>query len=53
MQFVSARDFFIQNIDGDELTIPLDKLSVKLKSATNTERLMYKVSHSGYGIHWP
>jgi Protein of unknown function (DUF2442) len=47
------QDFIILNIDGDELTIPLDKLSSKLKSATDIERAMYKISPSGYGIHWP
>ncbi len=46
-------DFIILNIDGNELTIPLDKLSIKLKSATAIERNMYKISPSGYGIHWP
>ena len=46
-------DFIILNIDGIELTIPLDKLSNRLKSATDIEREMYKISPSGYGIHWP
>ena len=30
--------FIILHIDGNELTIPLDKLSGKLKSATDVER---------------
>ena len=47
------QDFVMLNIDGNELTIPLDKLSGKLKSATDIEREMYKISPSGYGIHWP
>ena len=47
------QDFIILNIDGNELTIPLDKLSNRLKSATDVERSMYKISPSGYGIHWP
>jgi len=47
------RDFIMLNIDGNELTIPLDKLSDRLKSATDIEREMYKISPSGYGIHWP
>lgn len=46
------KDFIILNIDGNEITIPLDKLSSKLKSATDIERAMYKISPSGYGIHW-
>ncbi len=47
------QDFLILNIDGVELTIPLDKLSSRLKSASDIERTMYKISPSGYGIHWP
>ena len=47
------RDYIMLNIDGNELTIPLDKLSDRLKSATDIERGMYKISPSGYGIHWP
>ena len=47
------QDFIILNIDGNELTIPLDKLSSRLKSASEIERSLYKISPSGYGIHWP
>ncbi len=47
------QDFIILNIDGNELTIPLDKLSSRLKSASEIERALYKISPSGYGIHWP
>ncbi len=48
-----TQDFIILNIDGNELTIPLDKLSLRLKSANDIERGVYKISPSGYGIHWP
>lgn len=47
------QDFIILNIDGNELTIPLDQLSSRLKSASEIERALYKISPSGYGIHWP
>jgi hypothetical protein len=47
------KDYIILNIDGKELRIPLDKLSAKLKSASEIERAMYKISPFGYGIHWP
>lgn len=47
------QDCIIINIDGNELTIPLIKLSERLKSATEVERSMYRISPSGYGIHWP
>ncbi|MVN22061.1 DUF2442 domain-containing protein [Mucilaginibacter arboris] len=47
------KDFIMLTIDGNELTIPLDKLSAKLQAATDVERAMYRISPSGYGIHWP
>lgn len=40
-------------VDGIELKIPLEKLSNRLKNAKDIERTMYKISPSGYGIHWP
>ena len=46
-------DFLILNINGKELRISLDKLSGRLKSATEIERAMFQISPSGYGIHWP
>ena len=47
------RSFLIIEIDGKELRIPLDKLSHRLLSASDIERAVYKISPSGYGIHWP
>lgn len=47
------KDFIILTIDGNEHTISLDKLSGKLLAATDLERAMYRISPSGYGIHWP
>jgi hypothetical protein len=41
------------NIDGKEIMISLDKVSPKLKTANNIQRSFYKISPSGYGIHWP
>lgn len=43
----------IIQVDGVELRIPLDKLSIRLKNANDLERNMYKITPSGYGIHWP
>lgn len=45
--------FLIIEIDGKELRISLDKLSHRLLSASDIERAVYKISPSGYGIHWP
>lgn len=43
----------ILNIDNKIIEIPLDKVSVKLKTASDIQRNFYKISPSGYGIHWP
>ena len=40
-------------IDGEALILHLDKLSPKLLKANKVERELYKISPSGYGIHWP
>jgi len=40
-------------IDGKLIAIPLDKISNKLKTANELQRNFYKISPSGYGIHWP
>lgn len=40
-------------IDGKQVKVSLDKLSAKLKNATEVQRMLYKISPSGYGIHWP
>ena len=46
-------DFICITVDGKELKAPLDKVSNKLKVASDIQRAFYKVSPSGYGIHWP
>ena len=43
----------ILNIDGRQVEVRLSKVSEKLYNATTMERSIYKVSPSGYGIHWP
>ena len=40
-------------IDGKEIKILFDNVSQKLKKANDLERNFYKISPSGYGIHWP
>jgi len=40
-------------IDGRLIKVPLDIVSKKLLSANELERKLYKISPSGYGIHWP
>ena len=41
------------HIDGKEIKVSLDKVSLKLKIANALQRNFYKISPSGYGIHWP
>ena len=40
-------------IDGSSFKIPLEKASEKLRKADDFQRNLYKISPSGYGIHWP
>ena len=40
-------------VDGKLIRVLLDKISLKLKSANEMQRNFYKISPSGYGIHWP
>ncbi len=47
------QNFIYLNIDGNEIKVALDSLSLKLKSADEYQRMFYKISPSGYGIHWP
>ena len=49
--------YFDQNIiylkiDGRTVKAPLELVSLKLKNPNETERNHYKISPSGYGIHW-
>ena len=46
-------DNIILKIDGNTLKIPLNKVSKKLLFADDIQRGLYKISPSGYGIHWP
>ena len=47
------QNFMYLNIDGNDIKVALDSLSLKLKSADEYQRMFYKISPSGYGIHWP
>ncbi len=40
-------------IEGQERTFKLNEISSALKKASEKERNAYKISPSGYGIHWP
>jgi hypothetical protein len=47
------QNFIYLNIDGNDFQVALESLSLKLKSADEYQRMFYKISPSGYGIHWP
>ena len=40
-------------IDGKQIKVSLEDVSEKLKKADDFQRNFYKISPSGYGIHWP
>jgi hypothetical protein len=46
------QDNMILRVDGLTYSIPINQASEKLTQATEVERRLYKVSPSGYGIHW-
>jgi uncharacterized protein DUF2442 len=39
-------------VDGKQLTVNLETVSLVLMSASENKRLDYEISPSGYGIHW-
>ena len=43
----------IIEIDGENKKYNLDKISKALSKASDTEKMIYEISPSGYGIHWP
>lgn len=45
--------WMILTVDGQTIRLPIAKTSVRLANASETERKIYQVSPSGYGIHWP
>ena len=47
------KDSICLSIDGKVLVLPLEKVSKKLQDASDVQRKFFKVSPSGYGIHWP
>lgn len=47
------KKYMIIEVDETEYKVDLDPLSPKLLAASDVERSLYKISPSGYGIHWP
>lgn len=45
-------DWMILSVNEEIYQIPIVQASKKLAQATDIERKMYRISPSGYGIHW-
>ncbi len=48
-----TKDTMTLKIDEKILKFVLHEISTKLEHANEFQRQFYKVSPSGYGIHWP
>jgi len=46
------KEFMIVRVDNILLKIRINEASVKLAKANDAERHDFKISPSGYGIHW-
>jgi hypothetical protein len=53
MSLMFEGDFLLLTVNGVYYKIPVDSASNKLKEANQVERDIFKISPSGYGIHWP
>jgi hypothetical protein len=42
----------VLSVDNQTYYLPLIEISEKLTKASDMERKVYKISPSGYGIHW-
>lgn len=45
-------DYIVLTIDKQTIKLKISEISKKLYNASNEERMNYKISPSGYGIHW-
>jgi hypothetical protein len=46
------KNTLLLRVDGKLYRIPIDLASAKLANANDIERNLFKVSPSGYGVHW-
>lgn len=47
------QDLLCLIVDGQLVKVALSKVSKKLELANDSQRNLYTISPSGYGIHWP
>lgn len=52
-EIVFENNNLILKVNGNTYSIPIAKASSKLANANEIQRGLYKISPSGYGIHWP
>ena len=46
-------DKMILSIDERQIIVPIASVSKRLLAASQLERTIYRISPSGYGVHWP
>ncbi len=47
------QNFMYLYLNGKTFKVAIEPVSSKLKAADEIQRNFYKISPSGYGIHWP
>lgn len=45
-------DYLVLILDNQTIRVKLSRVSEKLANASDNERMDFKISPSGYGIHW-
>lgn len=48
-----AGEFLLLSVDGRNYRILIADASERLAKATDAQRRFFRISPSGYGIHWP
>jgi len=46
-------DWMTLGVAGQVYRLPLAQVSARLANASETDRNIYRIAPSGYGIHWP
>lgn len=46
-------DWMALGVNGQTYRLPLAQVSDRLANASETDRNIYRIAPSGYGIHWP
>jgi hypothetical protein len=46
-------EWMVLTVDNHTYRLPIAQSSSRLAAASQAERQIYRISPSGYGIHWP